>query len=111
MANISSSSSSFSLLIVLSVLLVAANNAPTSHGRPQNVQISVSMNVVANQIPAMISGYPVHLALIISPGSTDPLLFQKVTANPNAVTKNLLILSSGGVARTPTIMNQVPPTI
>ncbi|KAI3894756.1 hypothetical protein MKX03_033548, partial [Papaver bracteatum] len=104
MANISSS---FSFQIVLSVLLVVSNNVPTSHGRLQNVQIvDISMNVLANQIPAMISGYPVHLVLIISPGSTDPLLFQKATANPNAVTKNLLILSSGGVARTPTVMNQ-----
>ncbi|RZC93534.1 hypothetical protein C5167_007347 [Papaver somniferum] len=79
MANMSSSSSSFSFLIVLSVLLVVANNFPTSHGRPQNVQVSdIFFNDLGNQIPQMISGIPVDIALISDAGYTAPLLLQRI---------------------------------
>ncbi|MCL7044538.1 hypothetical protein MKW94_014027, partial [Papaver nudicaule] len=106
----SSSSSSFSFLIVLSVLLVVANNLPTSHGI--TIQLSqISVNQLVSQIPSAVSGVPVDLTLITGTVNRVPLLVQSVTGTLNAVTRNLLVLSVGGVAPinldTTTIINQV----
>ncbi|MCL7046659.1 hypothetical protein MKW94_018914 [Papaver nudicaule] len=110
----SSSSSSFSFLVVLSVFLVVANNLPTSHGI--TIQLSqISVNQLVSQIPSAVSGNIVDLTLITGTVNRVPLLVQSVTGTLNAVTRNLLVLSVGGVAPinldTTTIINQVPALV
>ncbi|KAI3863349.1 hypothetical protein MKX03_023289 [Papaver bracteatum] len=90
MANISSySSSAFSFLIVLSVLLVAANNVPVSHGQTVG---SLPVDQISGVVPKEVLGVPVTLTMITSTAGAAPLIFQGPALNPNPLKQNVLII-------------------
>lgn len=88
-------SSSFSFVIVLSVLLVAANNVPISHGQATVADLSVTSFVT--QIQKLDMG--IDSALIITSASDivgqSVTLVQITTSSVPALTSNVLILRSG----------------
>ncbi|KAI3914267.1 hypothetical protein MKW98_001406 [Papaver atlanticum] len=105
----SSSSSSFSFLIVLSVLVVS-NNVPMSHG--QNLPVGlIPVNSLGSVLPNLVSGKIVDLTLIVNTLNGAAVLVQNIETSLNAVTRNVLVISSRVVGPitsvTPTILNQV----
>ncbi|KAI3855726.1 hypothetical protein MKX03_015602, partial [Papaver bracteatum] len=108
MANISSSS--FSFLVILSVLLVLANNVLVSHGRLLNAPIGdISLIELANQIPDRVQDIPVKSILIFNIVDWTSLLVERVANDFDAATKSLLMVPSGSAAPgTTTIIDRLP---
>ncbi|KAI3855725.1 hypothetical protein MKX03_015601 [Papaver bracteatum] len=104
------SSSSFSFLIFLSVLLVAANNVPVSYG--QNLPIGmIPVNSLGSVLPNLVSGKIVDLTLIVNTLNGAAVLVQNIETSLNAVTRNVLVISSRVVGPItsifPTVLTQV----